>query len=347
MWVGYVTAQQRMRAAANGGESATGSLLQIVNRHPTRPRHRLQDREQRQGRPLSTSPTHYVHGNRLAVIAWELDPAGRTPRGESVYLLAPTTSIEDAVGADFGAETLRAPGIPRFHTPRDIRSIGTGEDRRGRPHRSVEAAKEDTMRRVFVPATWTIALSLFCLSVTAPPVTAHNGALAVAVPLEGITVDGDLSDWPAEGLMHYPVIRHERGSEPRDANDNEASFRVAYDRHASLILVSVEVKDESTVLDDGTSPEPYLAQDGCELFLDFGHGEGASKTSQFVVWGDTPRAFRDGMPVGGGRVPRRCPQGRDTAPIRVCRGMRAPGRHLAWAPTWCWHGTGCGGERSR
>jgi hypothetical protein len=28
---------------------------------------------------------------------------------------------------------------------------------------------------------------------------AHNGAVAIAVPVEGITIDGDFSDWP-EGM---------------------------------------------------------------------------------------------------------------------------------------------------
>ncbi len=36
------------------------------------------------------------------------------------------------------------------------------------------------------------------------PTHAHNGAVAIAVPVEGITVDGDLSDWP-EGL-HIGLI---------------------------------------------------------------------------------------------------------------------------------------------
>ena len=33
----------------------------------------------------------------------------------------------------------------------------------------------------------------------AVPLSAHNGAVAIAVPVEGIVVDGDLSDWP-EGM---------------------------------------------------------------------------------------------------------------------------------------------------
>jgi hypothetical protein len=30
------------------------------------------------------------------------------------------------------------------------------------------------------------------------PLYAHNGAVAIAVPVEGIVVDGDLSDWPED-----------------------------------------------------------------------------------------------------------------------------------------------------
>ena len=37
---------------------------------------------------------------------------------------------------------------------------------------------------------------------TALPVFAHNGAVAIAVPVEGITVDGDLSGWAIDGPAH-------------------------------------------------------------------------------------------------------------------------------------------------
>ena len=38
----------------------------------------------------------------------------------------------------------------------------------------------------------TVLLSLTALL---RPLSAHNGAVAIAVPVEGIVVDGDLSDW--------------------------------------------------------------------------------------------------------------------------------------------------------
>ena len=34
------------------------------------------------------------------------------------------------------------------------------------------------------------------------PVAAHNGRVALAYPVDGITVDGDLSDWPPEMIRH-------------------------------------------------------------------------------------------------------------------------------------------------
>ena len=50
---------------------------------------------------------------------------------------------------------------------------------------------------------------LFAL-VAAVPTQAHNGAVAIAVPVVGITIDGDLSDWP-EDMTRYPIQRFEYG----------------------------------------------------------------------------------------------------------------------------------------
>ena len=42
-----------------------------------------------------------------------------------------------------------------------------------------------------------LILGLLLFLLTLPhSAQAHNGAVAIAVPMEGITVDGDLSDWP-------------------------------------------------------------------------------------------------------------------------------------------------------
>ena len=58
------------------------------------------------------------------------------------------------------------------------------------------------------PILYTITF-LFLLSFSHPS-HAHNGAVAIAVPVEGIVVDGDLSDWP-EGMHVYPIRENTDG----------------------------------------------------------------------------------------------------------------------------------------
>ena len=61
----------------------------------------------------------------------------------------------------------------------------------------------------------------------APPLDAHNGSVAIAVPLKGIAVDGDLSDWPP-GLVEYPITFPEWGDAPVNEEDFQGVFRVGY-----------------------------------------------------------------------------------------------------------------------
>jgi len=74
-------------------------------------------------------------------------------------------------------------------------------------------------------------LALILLSVW--PLFAHNGAVAVAMPVDGITVDGDLSDWP-DGLATHEITFPEYGDRPTSDGDLKAHFRVGHDASASL-----------------------------------------------------------------------------------------------------------------
>ncbi|MFA6108775.1 MAG: two-component regulator propeller domain-containing protein [Candidatus Latescibacterota bacterium] len=103
------------------------------------------------------------------------------------------------------------------------------------------------------------------------PAAAHNGAVAVAVPLRGITVDGDLSDWPAN-LRSYPIALTEYGVSPKGPEDYQGSFRVGFDPEAAVLLVAIETHDDSHVI-DRTPSRSWYTEDGCELYLDPAHGE--------------------------------------------------------------------------
>ncbi len=75
--------------------------------------------------------------------------------------------------------------------------------------------------------------------------------LALALPVTGITVDGDLSDWPRD-LPALP-IRNEfgayggtdtEGTDLGASEDLSPSFRVGYDPEKQLLHVAVEVRDD-------------------------------------------------------------------------------------------------------
>ena len=100
-----------------------------------------------------------------------------------------------------------------------------------------------------------LAVLLAALSVGEPPRPTAAGLpeyLALALPIYGITVDGDLSDWPRE-IPALP-IRNEfgiygptdtEGTDLDTSEDLSPSFRVGYDPQEQLLYVAVEVGDDA------------------------------------------------------------------------------------------------------
>jgi len=116
------------------------------------------------------------------------------------------------------------------------------------------------------------------------PLAAHNGAVAIAVPVKNITIDGDLSDWPAH-LPTYAIELTEYGLSPSDTSDFQAHFRSGYNEETNSLFIAVEVVDESVVIDTA-SAIIWNASDGCEIYIDAGHDEPGSTPVQFYVYGD-------------------------------------------------------------
>ena len=138
---------------------------------------------------------------------------------------------------------------------------------------------------------------LFLLVLTAwllpAAVEAHNGAVAVAVPLEGIAVDGDLSDWP-EGMERYPIRWSGSFDRPRDAEDFEGDFRIGYSARENALYLALTMRDESIVADPAVQGE-WDAQDGCEVYVDVGHEEGSRPIGQYNMHGSIPGIWDIGV----------------------------------------------------
>lgn len=135
-----------------------------------------------------------------------------------------------------------------------------------------------------------IAAALLLPWAVSVPARAHNGAVAIAVPVTGITIDGDLSDWP-EGLRRYPIVMAIGGEPPRDEEDCRAAFRLGYNSAESALYVAMEVHDQSTVL----SAQIGWERDGMELYLDPVHRADSSSVYQPTMWGEERKVFRNGI----------------------------------------------------
>jgi signal transduction histidine kinase len=112
-------------------------------------------------------------------------------------------------------------------------------------------------------------LFFICLMLLAFGLPGEAGAtpekIALGYPVEGITVDGDLADWP-EDMIRYPVLFQEHGDKLRGAKDFEGWMQVGYSQEENALYVAAHVLDDSIV--KGRPGEGnWDAQDGAELYL--------------------------------------------------------------------------------
>ncbi|MBT7912798.1 SpoIIE family protein phosphatase [Candidatus Bathyarchaeota archaeon] len=118
------------------------------------------------------------------------------------------------------------------------------------------------------------------------PSHAHNGAVAIAVPVEGITVDGDLSDWP-EGMREYEIVHQEVGDPLTGAEDFRGVFQVGYNLQENALFVAVEVEDDS-VVKRAIGEVSWRTQETCEIYVKAKHEEGNEMTTQYHIKGSIP-----------------------------------------------------------
>ncbi|MBT3344746.1 MAG: hypothetical protein HN712_28290 [Gemmatimonadetes bacterium] len=138
-------------------------------------------------------------------------------------------------------------------------------------------------------STLLLALLLSTTLLSTAGVDAHNGRLAMGLPLDDITVDGDLSDWP-EDLPRYAITMAEFGKPPSGPQDFAADFRVGYSPTTHRIYVAVEVVDESTVL-HRKGRSNWDNADGCDLYIGLEHESYGGPVAQLAMWGNDRHAM--------------------------------------------------------
>ena len=142
-----------------------------------------------------------------------------------------------------------------------------------------------------------IFYTLFCftiLMVGCQESADHNfpiteDAIAYAIPLDNIILDGDLSDWP-EDMTHYPIKNAELGKAPKNKEDFHGRFRIGYHKAKNELYVAMEIMDESTVtvpIDESF----WDNQDGLELYINEKSLKSGSPVTQYSEYGDNRNAY--------------------------------------------------------
>ena len=134
-----------------------------------------------------------------------------------------------------------------------------------------------------------IILGLVLLLVLPYSTQAHNGSLAIAVPVEEVVIDGDLSDWPVD--VTWNPLQSRWGASPEDVQDLQAHFAVAYNVEENALYVAVEVRDDSPVLE--AEDLQWYNVDGCQLYVDPEHTEEDVPIGTFRMWGLRPDTYRN------------------------------------------------------
>ncbi|MBT4502726.1 MAG: hypothetical protein HOC74_33650 [Gemmatimonadetes bacterium] len=129
----------------------------------------------------------------------------------------------------------------------------------------------------------------------------HGGAMAFAIPLTGIQIDGKLGDWPEE-MVEYPILNHQQAYGPTDIDaedltasaDLSPSFMVGFDARESLLYLAVRVRDDALFV----SSANQWSTDACEVFVNGRHDDGVAM--QYVMcppggsYGDVIRSAAPG-----------------------------------------------------
>ncbi len=134
-----------------------------------------------------------------------------------------------------------------------------------------------------------IGLGFVLLLLAALPAQAHNGRIALVYPVQDITVDGDLSDWP-EGLPRYAIASRPYSaaslvniSSVQDEEDFSAFFRAAYNAEENALYIAVEVRDQSAIIAE-TQYRPGTHDMGV-IALDPHHGRAHAAPKAYLISG--------------------------------------------------------------
>lgn len=110
-----------------------------------------------------------------------------------------------------------------------------------------------------------------------------NGAIAYAYPMEGITIDGEVSDWP-KNLTRFPIKETPFyfGSPAKNKQDLSAYFQVGYQLSSGSLFIAVVITDENHQVDNSKQAS-WNTQDAYVLYVDEQHLSNGSGMNVYEI----------------------------------------------------------------
>jgi CubicO group peptidase (beta-lactamase class C family) len=123
---------------------------------------------------------------------------------------------------------------------------------------------------------------------------AHNGSIAHAYPLNRISIDGDLSDWPKD-IVRYQIGTFLSDERPNDKADFSGFFQLGYRMEDRSLYIAFSITDDDFV-EDTSADVKWNTQDGLELSIDPRHlltGSGVASFMYSAKLRNINKAFYD------------------------------------------------------
>lgn len=114
-------------------------------------------------------------------------------------------------------------------------------------------------------------------------------AIAYALPMNEIKLDGDLAEWP-DDMPKYPIKNAELGKTPKNEEDFQGDFRIGYNVEKNEIYIAMEISDESLVT-ESADRSFWDNQDGLELYINEKSLKSGSPVTQYSEYGDSRNAY--------------------------------------------------------
>ncbi len=143
--------------------------------------------------------------------------------------------------------------------------------------------------RIFFSTFLTYFFLISCQNSKKDKIIVTKDAIAYALPMDNIVLDGDLLEW-SDDMPKYQIKNTELGEAPKSKEDFHGNFRIGYNTEKNEIYIGMEILDESMVI-ESSDRSFWDNQDGVELYVNEMSLKSGSPVTQYSEYGEGRNAY--------------------------------------------------------